>query len=233
MRTPRSAPDRQLRETLDSVLLHDVMNVGFRLRLLLGNLERSYEDPDFKRSAVNALRGAVEKLDAAVARWSSQPATVLVKVPIDVNALVAEALRSILLRDGSAPASAAVEAQLGDVPRVWGDPNYLREALSSVLLNALEAAGPDGCVSVRTSCPGRGRPRAFVEVRDDGPGMTPEFVRDELFRPFRSTKEEGVGLGLYTARRIVRHHRGTLRVFSRPGEGTLVRVTLPVEADRS
>jgi signal transduction histidine kinase len=214
---------------MDSVLLHDMKNLGFRLRLLLGNLEQHYGDPEFKRSALNALAGVVEKLDTTVARWSSQPAPVLIKVPLDLNDLVAEVLGSTFLRDGSGPASTAVEAQLADVPRVWGDPHYLREALSSIFLNALEAAGPDGTVSVLTSSPVRGRRRALIEFRDDGPGMAPEFVKNELFRPFRSTKPQGVGLGLYTARQIVRFHHGTIRVFSKAGEGTVVRVSLPEE----
>lgn len=224
-----SASSRELRKTLDSVLLHDMRNLGFRLRLLLGNLEQNYGDPDFKRSAVNTLQGAVDKLEAAVSRWSSQPASVLVKVPLDLNGLVTDVLGSTLLRDGSRPSSTAVEAQLGEVPRVWGDPNYLREALSSVFLNALEAAGPAGCVTVATSPPAGGSPRALILVRDDGPGMTPLFVKEELFQPFRSTKPQGVGLGLFTARQIVRHHGGSIRVSSRPGAGTVVRIALPAE----
>lgn len=221
-----SASGRRVREAMDSVLLHDLKNLGFRLRLLASNLDRSFGDPEFKRVALNALQGAVEKLDATVSRWSAPPAAVLIKVPLDLNDLVAEVLRTALLRDGSSP-STALEAHLGEVPRAWGDPNYLREALSSVVLNAFEAAGPDGCVTVTTSRPARGRPRAVIQVRDDGPGMAAPFLENELFQPFRTTKQDGVGLGLYTAREIVRLHGGTIGVRSAPGAGTLVRISLP------
>ena len=62
--------------------------------------------------------------------------------------------------------------------------------------------------------------------------MSGEFVRRRLFRPFQTTKPEGVGLGLYTARRILRHHRGDVEVKSAEGEGTRVRLLLPLPAAR-
>ena len=61
--------------------------------------------------------------------------------------------------------------------------------------------------------------------------MTPEFLRDRLFRDFETTKPQGVGLGLATAGHIVRFHRGTIRVLSQPGGGTLVRVSLPAVSE--
>lgn len=120
---------------------------------------------------------------------------------------------------------------LSDIPPVWGDPFYLRDALASLVENALEAAGPGGKVLVRSfpSGPAR-RTKATVEVIDNGPGMSPEFVRDRLFLPFQTTKPEGVGLGLFTANQIVRHHRGQIRVRSGPGEGTVIRLSFPSTA---
>ncbi len=64
--------------------------------------------------------------------------------------------------------------------------------------------------------------------------MTPEFLRDRLFRPFETTKPEGVGLGLATANQIVRYHRGTIRILSQPGGGTIVRLSFPaIPAEQS
>ena len=77
------------------------------------------------------------------------------------------------------------------------------------------------------------RPRAVVEFIDNGAGMSAEFLRDRLFRPFETTKPQGVGLGLATARQIVRFHRGTIRILSQPGGGTLVRLSLPGVAESS
>jgi signal transduction histidine kinase len=70
--------------------------------------------------------------------------------------------------------------------------------------------------------------RALIDIVDAGPGMTPEFVRDELFRPFRTSKPDGSGIGAYQARELVRGAGGDLLVLSRPGAGTTMRLLLPL-----
>jgi signal transduction histidine kinase len=67
----------------------------------------------------------------------------------------------------------------------------------------------------------------FVSVCDTGAGMSAEFIRTRLFRPFMTTKEKGIGLGLYTCREIVAAHGGRLDVQSEVGAGTCFRVVLP------
>ncbi|HEY6066843.1 MAG TPA: ATP-binding protein, partial [Thermoanaerobaculia bacterium] len=62
---------------------------------------------------------------------------------------------------------------------------------------------------------------------DNGSGMSPEFLRDRIFKPFQTTKPDGVGLGLATASQIVQFHKGKINVSSRPGGGTIVRVVFP------
>ena len=229
MATRASSPRHRIRATRDSVLIHDIRNLGLRLSLLLSNMEEHYDDPDFKRSAADLLQSTVQKLDGIARSWSSRGDTVLIKVPLELNDLVQEVLRSCRPRGRvSAP---PVSAGFAQVPPVWGDPYYLREAIQSVVQNALEAAVSS--VSVRTVLERRGaRDFAVVEVEDDGPGIPADFVRRRLFRPFQTTKPEGVGLGLYTARRVVRHHRGDVELRSAEGEGTCVRLLLPLPASR-
>ncbi len=224
-----SAPRRRIRATKDSVLIHDIRNVGLRLSLLLSNMEEHYEDPDFKRSAADLLQSTVQKLDGIARSWSARGDSVLIKVPLELNALVQEVLRTCRPRGRvSAP---RVSASFTEVPRVWGDAYYLREAIQSVVQNAQEAAA--SCVEVRTGLERRGaRDFAVVEVEDDGPGIPADFVRRRLFRPFQTMKPDGVGLGLYTARRILRHHRGDVEVRSAEGEGTCTRLLLPLPAPR-
>lgn len=216
---------------MDSVLIHDMKNVGFRLRLLLGNLEEHYGNPEFRRSAVELLHCTLEKLDAIIGRRAANEEAVLIKVSLDLNDLLRQVIRTVRVRDesGGRPGPPRVETQFGLLVPVWGDPYYLGDAFSSIVQNALEAAADGTPVSIRTSLLRRGRSRVVVEIEDHGPGMTEEFVREHLFRPFQTTKPEGVGLGLYTARQIVRFHHGEVRVRSRPGKGTRVRVTLPAD----
>jgi signal transduction histidine kinase len=220
----------KLRSTLDSVFLHDMKNLEFRLSLLLSNLEEHYGDPDFKRNVVELLQSSLEKVDSVVDRWSAYRDAVLIKVPLDLNDLVAGVTRRARSReDGRQP---SIDLRAAPLPSVWGDPNYLSDALLSVIQNALEAAGPSGHVIVSTGAEYRRRlAYAIVTVTDDGPGMTRDFQRTKLFHPFQTTKQRGVGLGLYTARNIVRFHEGQLSVRSAPGQGTTVRISLRAERE--
>jgi signal transduction histidine kinase len=217
-----------VRSTQDSVLLHDIRNLELRLSLLLSNMEEHYPDPDFKRSATDLLRATVQKLDGIARSWSAHRDSVLIKVPLELNDLLQEVLRTCRPRGRTAP---RMSTGFAEIPVVWGDPYYLREAIQSVVQNAQEAAA--GSVAVRTGLERRGaRDFAVVEVEDDGAGMAGDFMRRRLFRPFQTTKPGGVGLGLYTARRILRHHRGDVEVRSVEGQGTCVRLLLPLPAAR-
>lgn len=230
VRRPRGSS--QLRSTRDRVLIHDIKNMGFRLELLLSNLEKNYEDPDFKQAVADLLRSTVERLDGIVGRFSSHEDSVLVKVGLDPNAVVREAADQAVrrVRRGAAPSAAlpAFSLSLGELPEIWGDPAYLTDALTSLIQNALEATPPQGKVVVRSYTERtRRRPRALIEIIDTGAGMSREFLRDRAFRDFETTKPDGVGLGLTTAHQIVRFHQGNMRVLSEPGGGTVVRLNFP------
>lgn len=92
------------------------------------------------------------------------------------------------------------------------------------MINAQEAVGREGTVVVETVA----REGAVdLIVRDTGCGMSAEFIREELFRPFRSTKSNGLGVGMFQSRMIVEAHGGTIDVESEQGAGATFRITLP------
>ena len=227
----RPRASRRLRDTVDRVLLHDIKNIGFRLEMLRANLDEHYGEPEFKRSVQELLAATVEKLDRIVGRFAAPEEAVLIKVSLDLDALLREVAAAPSRRGarGGRPAGerSPLALALGSPPPVWGDPFYLRDAFRSLIDNALEAVGPTGRVLVRSFASSGRRRRAHVEIIDNGPGMNPEFARERLFEPFQTTKADGVGLGLFTANQIVRHHRGTVHISTRPGEGTVIRISFP------
>lgn len=233
LRRPRGAS--QLRSTLDRVLIHDIKNMGFRLELLLSNLEEHYDDPEFKQAVAELLRSTVDRLDGIVGRYSAHEDSVLIKVGLDLNEVVREAGDQAIRRARRAAAGAAgptrlpmLSLSLGKLPEIWGDPFYLTDALTNLIVNALEATPAQGKVVVRSFSEKSGRrPRALLEIIDTGAGMSPEFVGERLFRAFETTKPDGVGLGLATANQIVRFHQGSMRVRSEPGVGTVIRLNFP------
>ena len=102
--------------------------------------------------------------------------------------------------------------------------------LTHLIRNAQDATPPDGDISV-TVLESDGR--VAIDIKDTGSGMTPEFMRDRLFRPFDSTKgAQGMGIGAYQAREFARKLGGDLKVQSSLGEGTTVSMTLPIAPAR-
>jgi PAS domain S-box-containing protein len=106
---------------------------------------------------------------------------------------------------------------------VQADPDALKQALLNLLVNALDAVGPGGSVSL-SARPEEGA--LLVLVADTGKGMAPE-VRAQAFNPYFTTKPEGTGMGLPIAYQIVRGHGGDIEAESEPGAGTVMRVRLP------
>lgn len=107
---------------------------------------------------------------------------------------------------------------------VLADANLLRQVVQSLLSNASEAMAAGGRCQVRLS--GAGKGHVAVEVADTGAGIPPELLA-QVFRPFFTTKPQGLGLGLPFARRFVERLGGRLELSSTPGQGTTVRIELP------
>jgi ammonium transporter, Amt family len=119
-----------------------------------------------------------------------------------------------------------------ELPPVPMDPEQMKQVFLNLLLNALQAMESGGTVTVTTALkkdPSGGPAGGWAEVSlaDTGKGV-PEEIRNRIFEPFFSTKEEGIGLGLPIAQRIVEEHGGEIRVESRPGRGTIFSILLPL-----
>ena len=110
-----------------------------------------------------------------------------------------------------------------------GDECQLQQAFVNLFLNALEAMGPDGALSVITEIISSGGTRIWVTVKDNGAGIAPRDLA-RLFEPFFTTKPDGTGLGLPITRRIILEHHGTITVESQPGHGTAFHIILPAAA---
>ena len=114
---------------------------------------------------------------------------------------------------------------LADVPPVLVDGEEIARVIQNLLLNAREAISPEGAITLRTRIQGS---QIELSVEDNGRGMTREFVEQELFLPFHTTKSDGLGIGLFQTKKIVDAHAGTIRVESKAGKGTIVRIFFPV-----
>lgn len=212
---------------LGSILVHDMKNLSFRLRAVGQNLEANYTDPAFRRSLVNALNDTTEKMDRMVRRFRERKEMVVVKMRIDVNELMRGALTGVR-RDAR---RIRITEEYGELPLIWADAMLLENALFNIVDNARDAMPRGGRLAVRTRLvedTENGNRHALIEIGDTGGGMSEEFIRNELFAPFVTTKPRGLGLGLYTSQQIIRMHDGEIAVHSEPGDGTAFGIYLPI-----
>ena len=104
------------------------------------------------------------------------------------------------------------------------DVSSLRRVLEHVVTNAAEASGTGEAVEISVTADAKS---AQIKVTDHGAGMTEKFINEELFRPMRTTKDGGFGIGAYQARELMRDLGGDILVASKVGEGTSVTLSLP------
>ena len=117
-----------------------------------------------------------------------------------------------------------VVPELAPTPPVAMDPEQMQKVVLNLLLNANDAVREGGRIGVKT---GAADEWVYVAVTDDGCGMSRDFIARSLFKPFRTTKGQGLGIGLFHSKSIVEAHRGRIEVESEEGKGTTFRVLLP------
>ncbi len=106
------------------------------------------------------------------------------------------------------------------------DAGRIEEVIENLVLNALEAMGQQsGTLTVEAESLPSGA--AMFAISDTGPGMSRTFIDNRLFRPFSTTKKNGIGLGLYACREVIQASAGSIEVQSVEGAGTTFRVVLP------
>jgi two-component system sensor histidine kinase AtoS len=113
------------------------------------------------------------------------------------------------------------------LPHVHGDPENLYRALSNLVINSIQAMPEGGLLSISSVQGNSGTPMIRIAIRDTGIGMDEETSKN-LFNPFFTTKDKGVGLGMAFTRKIIEDHRGTIEVTSEKGKGTTFVLRFPV-----
>ncbi len=212
---------------LSAMLTHDLKNAIEALSLIVGNMERHFDNEEFRSDALRALTSSTEKLKTLVTRLSNPVVTLSGEhkrpKPID---LVPILRRVISLTAEPLSSTHIIDIRLPDSLWALADPERLEKVVENLVLNALEAmTGMSGTLRVEAGDAEAGT--IFFSVSDTGRGISQEFIKQRLFRPFATTKKTGVGLGLYTCREVVRAHNGFITVESSEGIGTTFRVVLP------
>tara|TARA_R110000787_G_scaffold73973_3_gene164648 strand:+ start:394 stop:2523 length:2130 start_codon:yes stop_codon:yes gene_type:complete len=201
-------------------VLHDIKNLVSQLSLMVKNAEKHKSNPAFQEDMLKTVSESVEKMNNLLFRLHEGGKQVAATAAQDLSRFLRQALERNPRGDGRISFRSNV-----DGIAVVIDTERFGAVIAHVIDNALDAIGEDGRIEVRLSSVGR---EAVIEIEDNGTGMNPDFVRDELFKPFRSSKGGGYGIGAFESREYVREQGGRLDVKSAPGVGTTVTIRLPV-----
>lgn len=197
---------------------HDIKNVSSQLALLLVNAQNHITNPEFQKDMLDTVGSSVRKITALLQRLE-RPAVDL--APAAAAAL--PQLQALVATYRRVRRADLVLEHDGSTGTVGMGLDVLETAVTHLLNNAVEASSGTQ-VTLRVRHEAR---QVVIEVVDEGPGMSAEFVRDRLFRPFSTSKSGGSGIGAYQAREMVREAGGDLMVVTEPGAGTTMRLLLP------
>lgn len=198
-------------------VMHDIKNLASQLGLVVSNAERHIEKPAFRADMLVTLRNATGRLEGLIGRLSHYGGS-------GVGALQALDVRDAVNKALAVEIDAGlVHMGPGGEEALLGDAEALEQALRHLARNAIEVSDgqPVAIGFARTDR------LVGIEIADKGCGMSPEFIRTTLFKPFVSTKADGFGIGAFEARELVRAMGGRLEVESREGMGTRFFIWLP------
>jgi putative PEP-CTERM system histidine kinase len=223
-------------DRMSAFVVHDLKNLATQLDLLLRNAQRHAGNPDFTRDMLSTVGNVLDRMQGLLlqlrpgARPIERPAPVCLGPAVRAAVAASSGLHP-LPADG-AVGEVAIEVEVdasAELAQVVAHRNRLERVIGHLVQNAVEATPADGRVRVAARREGDA---AVIEVRDTGSGMSPDFVRTRLFRPFESTKRLGMGIGAFESREYVREIGGGLSVASAEGAGSTFTLRLPLHRAR-
>jgi putative PEP-CTERM system histidine kinase len=220
--------DRKLAESrqfeayhrLTAFVMHDLKNLAAQLSLIVANAEKHRRNPQFVDDAIGTIANSTARMQRLIEQLQGREAQSLRR-----RVSLAEAARQACRRcSGRRPVPVFVDGELE--PQVEADPERLAMAIEHMVRNGQDATPEDGSVSVSIRSD-----TEWVTLRivDTGSGMSPDFIRDRLFRPFDTTKgSKGMGIGAYQVREYLNSLGGRVQVVSEAGSGTRVDLHFPL-----
>ena len=204
---------------MSAFVVHDLKNIVTQLSLMVKNAERHAENVEFQRDMLLTVRHSVERMKQLMLQLREGVTPADGSYGTDLDAVI-----------GRIQAAKSTQVPILDIevrePLVTrGQEERIERVIGHLVQNALDATPPEGRVWITV---GRSKGMALVEVGDTGQGMSAEFIRDRLFKPFQTTKQAGMGIGAYESYQYIRELGGDIEVESTENMGTRFRVSLPL-----
>jgi len=207
---------------MSSFIMHDLKNLTNSLSLISQNARHNMDNPEFQRDTIKTIDGTVSRMKNVIERLSNLPRELeLKKQLMDAGELIEKSLMKLAL---PAEKDITLKKNLMACPPVLIDPEAFEMVILNLILNAYEAIQDSGEISLSAFPDGGG---VCLTVSDNGRGMTKEYMETSLFKPFKSTKKNGLGIGLYQCKTIIEGLGGQISVESSPDTGSRFMLRLP------
>ncbi len=209
---------------LRAFTFHDLKNAGIALKLTLHNARENMNDPEFQEELLDNLQNISQQIDSSIEQFLYPFRQEYTRqTAFDLVPLVQATVKNLPWEKIS---DLKTEIMLPEQFFVLGNARALETTVRNLLINAREAMEGKGEIALRGTPAGEGL--FTLSIRDNGPGMSQDFIDNNLFRPFQTTKKKGSGLGLYSSKLLIEQSGGQILVNSKEGAGTEFIILLPV-----
>ncbi|MBK1686134.1 XrtA/PEP-CTERM system histidine kinase PrsK [Rubrivivax gelatinosus] len=204
---------------MSAFVVHDLKNIVTQLSLMMKNAQRLHANPEFQQDMLMTVESSLEKMRRLMLQLREGATPPGGSRGVELAAVVGR------IASGARSAGRHVETDCAAGLATRGHEDRLERVLGHLVQNALDATPAEGRVWVRCSRHGG---QVKLEIGDTGCGMSEDFIRNKLFRPFSSTKTSGMGIGSYESFQYLRELGGSVDVDSRVGEGTVITLLMPL-----
>jgi signal transduction histidine kinase len=211
-------------------MAHSIRNPFTSVKMRLFSLNRSLTLDADQKEDFDVITEEIRHIDTIVQNFLefSRPPKLVIQM-VSPSSVVDIAIQLLRHRLKSYDVTVAVK-RVQPLPCVGADPEQLKEVLVNLIINACEAMDKGGHIDIleRIETGPQTKPMAVIQLSDNGPGI-PESLKDKIFVPFFTTKEEGTGLGLSIVERIIHEHGGRIHIQPSEAMGASFVIQLPIK----
>lgn len=204
---------------MSAFVVHDLKNIVTQLSLMVKNAKRLKDNPEFQQDMLDTVENSLEKMRQLMLQLREGEKPHGLSSGVDLETIVKR------LAAAASSKGRTLEVHIGSKVSTRGHDERVERVLGHVVQNAFDASDVQESVTLDLDQVGSS---ARVVITDRGCGMTEEFIRQKLFRPFQTTKNSGMGIGAYESYQYLKELGGSIRVESQPNVGTIVTILLPL-----
>jgi Amt family ammonium transporter len=211
---------------LSAGIAHEIRNPLTSIKVLIHSLAEKIKDTETKEKDIKVLEDEIERVNQIIKRFLD---FVRPKEPefslVDINQILEGTIN--LVSGKVKEQNAVLNKELSSLPHIQADQEQMRQVFLNLFLNAVQAMPEGGKLRIKTRLRGQ---CIQIEIQDEGTGI-PDQIKDKLFEPFFTMKEEGIGLGLSIVKRIIDDHKGSIEVRNNYPKGTVFTINLPINTE--